>query len=85
VLEEREIETRTDDLEAAMRKGVAWSRRRRNNRDRITRCVLAMTGGEESHRALMPRVRAGFVNALVQLGRSRENQREKKSAEEPRG
>ena len=44
-----------------------------------------MTGGEESHRALMARVGAGFVNALVQLWRSGENQREKKSADEPRG
>ena len=44
-----------------------------------------MPGREQSDSALMTRVRAGLVNALVQLGRGRENQREKKSAEEPRG
>lgn len=44
-----------------------------------------MTGREQSDSALMTRVRAGLVNALVQLGRGRENQGEKKSAEEPRG
>ena len=85
MLEEREVEARTNDLETAMRKTTALSRRRRSNRDRITRCMLAMPGREQSDGALMTRVRAGLVNALVQLGRGRENQREKKSAEEPRG
>jgi hypothetical protein len=85
VLEEREIEARTNDLKAAKRKGVALSRRGGSDRDRVTRRVLAMTGREQSDRALMARVRAGFVDALVQLGRGGENQREKKSADEPRG
>ena len=43
-----------------------------------------MTGREQSHRALMAGVRTGSVNALVQLGRGGENQREKKSAQERR-
>lgn len=43
-----------------------------------------MTGREQSHRALMAGVRTGSVNALVQLGRGGENQREKKSADESR-
>ena len=43
-----------------------------------------MTGSEESDRALMARVRAGFVNAFVQLRRGGENEREKKNADEPR-
>ena len=85
MLEEREIEARTNDLDAAMREGVARLRRRRSNRDDVTGRVLAMTGREESDRALMARVRAGFVNALVQLRRSGEKEREKKSADEPRG
>ena len=85
VFEERKIETRSDDLEIALREGVAISERGRSNRDRATRSVLAMPGREQSDGALMTRVRAGLVNALVQLGRGRENQREKKSAEEPRG
>ena len=44
-----------------------------------------MTGSEQSDRALMARVRAGFVDALVQLWSGGENEREKKSADEPRG
>ncbi len=43
-----------------------------------------MTRREQSHRALMAGVRTGSVNALVQLGRGGENQREKKSAHERR-
>jgi hypothetical protein len=84
VLEEREIEARTDDLEIAMREGVASSRRWRSDGDRVTDHVLAMTGREQSDGALMARVGAGFVNAFVQLRCGRENEREKKSADEPR-
>ena len=40
-----------------------------------------MPGGEQGDRALMTRVRTGFVNALVQLGCDGENQREKKSTD----
>ena len=85
MLEEREIETRTDDLEIAVRKGVASSRRGRSNRDHVTGSVLAMTGREEGDGALMARVRGGLVDALVQLRSSGENEGEKKSANEPGG
>ncbi|MEY2497117.1 MAG: hypothetical protein QOD12_673 [Verrucomicrobiota bacterium] len=44
-----------------------------------------MTGREESDGALMARVRAGLVDALVQLRSSGENEGEKKSANEPGG
>ena len=40
-----------------------------------------MPGRDQSDSALMTRVRAGLVNALVQLGRGRENQRQKKSTD----
>src|SRR5205807_352620 len=81
VFEERKIETRSDDLEIALREGVAISERGRSNRDRATRSVLAMPGREQSDGALMTRVRTGFVNAFVQLGCDGENQRQKKSTD----
>jgi len=40
-----------------------------------------MPGGEQGDRALMTRVSAAFVDALVQLGCGGENQRQKKSTD----
>ena len=83
MLEEREFETRTDQLKMTVKRGGGQLGWLRCSRDGVTRRVFAITRRQQRHRALVGRV-ARLVNALVELRRCGEHQREEECADNSR-